>query len=59
MKILTRIFAIMAILMLIGCASNGGAGSSSSSSSSSSYSDVKQLTSEDYERLGIKETNRD
>ncbi|MGP0566800.1 hypothetical protein ACTRW9_08680 [Nitrospina sp. 32_T5] len=58
MKILTRVFAIMAIFMLIGCASSGGTGSSSSSSSSS-YSDVKQLTAEDYERLGIKETNRD
>ncbi|MCF8719788.1 hypothetical protein [Nitrospina gracilis] len=57
MKLLARIFAIMAILMLVGCASTGG--SNSSSEGSSSYSDVKQLTAEDYERLGIKETNRD
>lgn len=53
MKTIARVFAVLMVLMLVGCASGGSGGSSTSSLSSSSG---KQLTDEDYKRLGIKET---
>lgn len=55
MNILGRIMAVLAIFMLVGCATSGGGGGSSSASSSGGGSG-KMLTDEDYKRIGVAET---
>jgi len=53
MKHFRQFLAVLLLLMLVGCATSGGSGGSSSSGSSSSG---KQLSADDYKRLGIQET---